>query len=413
MAWNTMSDRDPAIPMIPRPLPDVRDFALLAGLDAAVRGTLISSMPLSVYAAMGSAEMTSKVYLLAGIVALICGLLVPALTKVLPRRWTYTLGCLLYMSGMALAVQGSPVAIGMALAMNAVATVTIFVCFNAYVLDYIERADLSRSQSTQMVYAATPWAVGPVAGVWMHDFWEPLPFVVAGIFACCLLAVFWWLRLGNGKTITRAKRPALNPLGYLGPFFRQPRLVAGWMFAVMRSCGWWVYVVYLPIFCIEAGLGNKVGGVALSMTNALLFAAPFVSRIARRASVRRTVRVAFAGGAALFGVATVLSPLPWLSVGAIMCASGFLITLDVVGGLPFMMAVKPSQRTEMAAVYASFRDVSGIVTPGMAYLVLLVAPLPGIFAAAGAGFAIMYLIAGRLHPRLGVERPSRGRDLRA
>ena len=44
-------------------------------------------------------------------------------------------------------------------------------------------------------------------------------------------------------------------------------LIAGWMFAVMRSCGWWVYVVYLPIFCIEAGLGDKVGGIALSITS--------------------------------------------------------------------------------------------------------------------------------------------------
>jgi MFS transporter, ACDE family, multidrug resistance protein len=408
-----MSDHDPPFPLIPRPLPGVRDFALLAGLDAAVRGTLISAMPLSVYAAMGSAGLTSKVYLLAGIVALTFGLLVPAVTRVLPRRWTYTMGCVFYMTGMALAIQGSPVAIGLALALNAVATVTIFVCFNAYVLDYVERSDLSRSQSTQMVYAATPWAVGPVAGVWMHGYWQPLPFIVAGVFACCLLAAFWWLRLGNGKTIARAKGPALNPLGYLGPFFRQPRLVAGWMFAVMRSCGWWVYVVYLPIFCIEAGLGDKVGGVALSMTNALLFAAPFVSRAARRATVRRTVRLAFAGGALLFGLATLLSPLPWFSVIAIMCASLFLITLDVVGGLPFMMAVKPSQRTEMAAVYASFRDVSGIVTPGVAYVVLLVAPLPGIFAAASVGFVVMYLIAGRLHPRLGVARPSRGRPARA
>jgi len=33
--------------------------------------------------------------------------------------------------------------------------------------------------------------------------------------------------------------------------------------------------------------------------------------------------------------------------------------------------------------------------------VLLVAPLPGIFAAAGLGLGAAYLIAGQLHPRLG------------
>ncbi|MFE3836664.1 hypothetical protein [Pseudogemmobacter sonorensis] len=58
-------------------------------------------------------------------------------------------------------------------------------------------------------------------------------------------------------------------------------------------------------------------------------------------------------------------------------ASFFFVVLDVVGGLPFLMSVKPSERTEMSAVYSSFRDVSGIMTPGAAWLVLFVAPLPG------------------------------------
>jgi MFS transporter, ACDE family, multidrug resistance protein len=72
------------------------------------------------------------------------------------------------------------------------------------------------------------------------------------------------------------------------------------------------------------------------------------------------------------------------------------------------MSVKPSERTEMSAVYASFRDVSGILTPGAAWLVLFVAPLPGIFVAAGVGLLASWAIAGRLHPRLGAQRPSRG-----
>ena len=87
-----------------------------------------------------------------------------------------------------------------------------------------------------------------------------------------------------------------------------------------------------------------------------------------------------------------------------MAAAVFLVLLDIVGGLPFLMAVKPSERTEMSAVYSSFRDVSGILTPGAAWLVLLVAPLPGIFAAAGAGLLTAWVISGRLHPRLGAAR---------
>ena len=106
--------------------------------------------------------------------------------------------------------------------------------------------------------------------------------------------------------------------------------------------------------------------------------------------------------------AGLLSVLPWATVALTMTASIFLVMLDVVGGLPFLMSVKPSERTEMSAVYSSFRDVSSILTPGAAWLVLWVAPLPGIFVAAGLGLLASWAVAGQLHPRLGVLRPSRG-----
>lgn len=390
------------------PVPKVQNFALLAGIEAAVRGTLISVMPIAVYDAVGSAETTSIAYFSAGIFSLIWGLFVPWWTRFIPRRWMYTLGCCLYLVGMALATIGTGWSLTVAVMTLSIATVTTFVCLNAYILDYIDRESLGRSQSMQMVFAAGPWAVGPLLGVWLRSIWQPLPFIVAGLFAVALLTTFWILRLGNGKQITRAKGPAANPLAYLGKFFQKPRLIAGWLFAVIRSCGWWVYVVYLPIFCIESGLGDKVGGVALSLTNALLFISPLILKIARRATVRRSVRAAFAGGMLAFFAAAALSPLPWFTVLLCMVASVTLVTLDVVGGLPFLMAVKPSERTEMSAVYSSFRDVSGILTPGVAWLVLLVAPLPGIFVAAGAAMACCWAVAGRLHPRLGVARPSRG-----
>ncbi len=391
------------------PTPKVQNFALLSGMEATVRGTLISAMPLAVYDALGSAEATSAAYFAAGLVSLIWGLFVPWGTRFIPRRWMYSLGCGLYLLGMALAMLGQSWSLALALMTLAMATATTFVCLNAYILDYIDRQNLGRSQSLQMVFAAGPWAIGPLLGVWLRSIWAPLPFIVAGSFAIALLTVFWILRLGNGKQIARAKGPAANPLAYLGRFFAQPRLIAGWLFAVVRSCGWWVYVVYLPIFCVEAGLGDKVGGMALSLSNTMLFASPFILKLVRGASVRAGVRLAFALCAVAFFSAALLSPLPWLAVLACMAASVFLVTLDVVGGLPFLMAVKPSERTEMSAVYSSFRDVSGILTPGAAWLVLLVAPLPGIFVAAGAALAGCWVIAGRLHPRLGIMRPSRGR----
>lgn len=406
--------QSPFLPAAARPnagkpsAPKLHHFAILAAMDAMVRGTLISTIPIAAYDAFGTAQGLSQVYLVAGILTLIWGLLVPRMTQIWPRRWVYVGGCVLYLGAMALFVTGTELSVQLGILVMGMATVTCFVCLNAYVLDYVARADLGRTQSLQMVYAAAPWAIGPLSGVWMRSVWDPLPFLLAAGLAFAQLSIFLVLRLGNGRQIARAKGPALNPLAYLGRFFAQPRLIAGWLFAVIRSCGWWVYVVYLPVFCIEKGLGDTLGGALLSVSNAMLLASPYMAALARRFTVRRTLRAALAYTAALFVAATLLSPWPIAAAGCLFLAAFGLVMLDVVGGLPFMMSVKPSERAEMAAVYSSFRDVSGIATPAMAWVVLAVAPLAGIFAAAGTAFALAYGIAGRVHPRLGIPRPSRG-----
>lgn len=386
------------------PTAGVQGFAILSALDSAVRGMLVSVWPLAMYRALGDAGVVSRVYFIAGIVTLAAGLLVPWAGRVVPRRWLYTGGVFLYLLGPGLAGFAPPALVPVAYTLTAIGTVTIFVCLNAYVMDYIARADLGRGETLKLFYSAVSWSAGPVLGVWLMGIWRPLPFLVAGFAALVLLAVFWAMRLGNGRLIVRARAPAPNPLAYLGRFAAQPRLIAGWIFAVIRSCGWWVYVVYLPIFCIQNGLGDRVGGIALSFSNGFLFLAPVMLRWMQRRTVPQAVRSGFLG-AAIFFVAAVAGEF-WapLAVASLIVATLFLVLLDLCGGLPFLMAVKPSERAEMAAVYSSFRDVSGILTPGAAWIVLLFAPVSGIFAVCGAGLLAAWAVAGRLHPRLGAPR---------
>ncbi|WP_209427198.1 MFS transporter [Pararhodobacter sp. SW119] len=389
--------------------PSARAFATLSGIEALVRGTLLSVLPLALYSQLGDARTVSAVYLAVGVTSLVFGLLLPWINRVVPRRWLYTFGAGLYVLGCGLGSMGGLFVIP-ALLFCTLATVTCFVCLNAYVLDYIAKVELGRTETLRMFYSAFAWSAGPVTGVLLWQVWAPAPFLLGGAFALVLIGVFWWLRLGNGKLIARARAPAPNPLAFLGRFAAQPRLIAGWMFAVLRSCGWWVYIVYLPIDAIENGLPERLGGTAVSLTNALLFTTPLILRWVQRGSVRRAVRTGFLMASAGFLLAGVL-PVPVAVVASLVLASCFLILLDVAGGLPFLMAVKPSERTEMAAVYSSFRDVSGILTPGIGTLVLLVAPVQGLFVAAGAGLLAMYWVAGQVHPMLGIAAPLR-RSLR-
>ncbi len=393
------------------PAPSVRGFAILAGTEAIARGILISVFPIVMYDALRDARIVSEVYFAIGALSLLIGLLVPYLIRFVPRWWVYVTGALMFVSGAAVTVLETPGAAVAGLALTTFATATTFVCFNAYVLDHVARIELGRFETSRLFYSAAGWTAGPALGTLLYSLWRPAPFLIATAAALAMLAIFLVMRLGNGKLITKSRRPPANPLAYFGRFIAQPRLVTGWIFAVVRSCGWWVYIVYLPIFAVQNGLGHQLGGIALSITNGALFLSPLMLRFMQRSSVRMAVRTGFLMSGVLFVGATLVSGFPAGAVGLLMAGSIFLILLDVAGGLPFLLAVKPSERTEMSAIYASFRDVSGIATPGVAWLVLLVAPLSAVFAAGGAGLLGTWVLARKLHPRLGrarisIERPN-------
>lgn len=191
-----------------------------------------------------------------------------------------------------------------------------------------------------------------------------------------MLAAFLFMRLGNDRLITRAKAPPPNPLAVLGRFFARPRPVAAWFFATIRSGGWWAHGVYLTIFAVQAGMGDQIGGTLQSITNVALFLSPVMLRWMQARPVCHAARTGFSMAATLFLLAV----------------------------LPFLMAVKPSEQTEMSPICSSSRDLSGILTPGIAWAALLVAPISGIFTVAARAPFGAFPIAGRRHPRLGTSR---------
>lgn len=386
------------------PAPSVRGFASLAGLEAITRGVLISVFPVAMINVLKDPALVSSVYFLVGVLSLVIGLLVPFLNKLIPRRFLYIFGILFYIVGNFLAISGTQTAIVSALALNFFATVIIYVCLNAYVLDYIARIELGKSETLRLFYSALGWTLGPVLGVFLWRWWPPSPFIFSAASAFILLLVFLYMRLGNGKHIVKARTPAVNPMAFMGRFVEQPRLVVGWSFAVIRSCGWWVYVVYLPIYAVTNEYSDQLSGILLSITNAGLFLSPFMLKWVRRHSIRYAVKTGFFISGLLFVMACVFGELPSVALGLLLLASLFLILLDICGGLPFLMALKPSERTEMSTIYSSFRDVSGIITPGVAWIVLLYEPVYGIFGVVGGACLVAWRLASKLHPRLGQQR---------
>jgi MFS family permease len=396
-----------------RPIPPgVPQFALIAGLEALVRGSTLAAFPLLMYRAWGSAQTVTELYFVVGILSLLTALAVPVLAQRLQRRWVYVLGLTLYLLCAGFGMLGGKW-VTLALLCNTMAAATSFVCFNAYVLDHVAKTEFARLESLRRFYGGLGWVVGPTLGVQLLPLWHGSPFLMAGLGAAAILFYIYQIRLGNGRTISRQARSASHPWVYLQRFFLQPRLIGGWLFAVMRSCGWWFYFVYVGIFAVEQGLGDNVGGIATSLANMGLFGAPLLFRWVQHRTLRHAMRTGFLVGGACFILATLASPLPWATVALLVLGSYCLVLLDVCAGLPFLMSVKPSERTEMSAVYSSFRDVSGILSPGLAWAVLHFSGVSGVFAAGGCALLLAWWVAGQLHPQLGVPAALRERPARA
>jgi hypothetical protein len=385
--------------------PGVEGLALIAGTEAVVRGTVLSAFPLLMYRALGDASRVSAFYFAVGIVALASLLLVPLLVRRFRRPLVYRGALALYLIAAVCGLIGGAL-IPVALLFQSVAAATGFASFNAYVMNHVPKAELSRLESLRLLLGGIGWTIGPALGVLLIGLWPGAPFVVTAAFSILLLWLLKRMNPGQDPVIQRATRRKADPLAIILRFLAQPRLVAGWTFTLVRSCGWWVYIVYVGIFAVENGLPDTIGGLATSMANAGLFLSPLMLRWVRARSVRDAVRAGFLGCGLCFVLASLLAPFPWLAIAALLLGSLPLITLDISGGLPFLMSVKPSERAEMSAVYSSFRDVSGIVSPGVAWLVLTVAPLPAIFGVAGLAMIGAFMVASRLHPRLGEARPT-------
>lgn len=388
----------------------IRQFAFLAALEATARSLLISVYPILMYRSLGDAKKVSEAYFAIGLAALAVALLTPWIGRFVPRRFLYTgAGATMFSASMA-GLFGGLKLIPLAVAMNAMALVVLTIVLSAYLMDFIERTAMGRNEATRLIYSGLAWSVGPYLGVWLMDRYPSAPFVLSGVASVVQMAWFWYLRLGDGKVVAKATKPPANPFAFLPRFFRQPLLVAGWTFAVMRSVGWAIFMIYLPIYAVEAGMDSSIGGLSMSIANAFLFLTPVVMRLLSATTVRTMISVGFAGAGALFISATLFAGAPPAAVTLLIAATVFLVSLDVTGGLPLLMSVKPSERAEAAAVYATFRDASAVISPGFARVILAFGPVPAVFGACGLALIGCAALARRLHPRLGRRRPARARE---
>ncbi len=352
-----------------------RSLAMLCGLEGLGRAIMVGLMPLVALEVLGSKQAVTNAYVGGGCLALFVTLNVGRLESWMPRRWVVTGGLLslVVAANFFLFVDNWLLAIGIGLV--AVAAGVFSVCLALFIMEYIDKRDFVRNESRRMFNNGLAWTVGPTLGLWLYtSVDERLPFIVAIGAALVSVGFFWVLRLGPNPVLVKSRSRAPSPMRNIPRFFRQRYLRIAYAVTVVRGMFWVSFFVYAPIYVIEAGLSRFWIGIMISSVSALLVFSPVVERMAARYSARRVIILGFViiglglTGLAAIGDARLLGLPVWMAaaIGATM--------LDVLGNIPFMRMVKPRERLPMTTVFSTWRELSSLVAPGLAALVMLVAP---------------------------------------
>jgi MFS family permease len=276
---------------------------------------------------------------------------------------------------MTILILGEGMIMALGIGLQQAAASLFSVCLSLYIMDYIGKQDLIYTETRRMLYAGIVWMVGPSLGLWLWGnaaSWAP--FMLTVIAAASMLSYFWYLRLGHGQGIQKARSHSVNVLKIIPRYFKQRSLRIAYWITMSRSIFWVTLFIYGPIYVIEAKLPAWVAGGLLSLVSALLLISPLIRRFAERVGTRPTIIIALVlVGSSMSILYVIGEPKP---IGLIFWVSAALggVTLDVLGNIPFMRMVKPRERTEMTMIFSTWREGSQLLTPLLVSIVLLFAP---------------------------------------
>lgn len=376
-------------------------FAILFAWESLARATLATVIPLQAFALLGSAQRVSLLYFGVGLCGVAGSFLIPGLVRRIRRRLVYSLGAVLLAGAAGSLASGTLAGQAVGMMLRVLGTACLATCLNLYIMDYIERRQLIRSEPLKMFFAAGAWTVGPGVGVylWTHvAHW--VPFAVSALSALSLLGYFWFLRIIESPAVRPAHSSPPSPLRNIRRYFSQPRLLLAWLLVLGRSSWWSMFFIYAPLYAVTSGLGDLAAGLIVSAGNAVLLASPLFGWFANRIGVRRMLITAFAVVGVLTLAVLIAARAPWFAVGLLLAGTLAMVALDAVGNIPFLRAVRRHERPEMTQVFGTYRDVGDLAPPAVFSLLLKFFALPSVFAASGISMLVFAALARFLPKRM-------------
>ena len=362
---------------------------------------LLSVIPLQAYALMGNVQDTSLLLFAVSIGGIIAALTLPVLIRRIGLYPSYLFSCAMMLLSACLMMVEQLWFFSAGLFCHVFAIAAAEVTLSIYVMGRIPRAQITSFEPLRVFFNVSALTIGPFLGVYLQSqILHQLPFVSTIVFM--LIALIWFRVLGLQRTSIPASRsPSVNPLKYLPRFFAQPRLRLAYALVLARS-GWWtMFIIYVPIYAAESGLGELTGAALVSIGTAWTLSVPFWGWVARHYGVRKLMMLGFSTSSALTFLVYLVTDLPTIaSVLLVVCALGATM-LDGVGNVLFFRAVRSGERAQMTAVFVTYRDTGQLMTPGLFAILLSYFALPVVFSTAalwmaGAAWLCRY-IPRRLH----------------
>ncbi len=376
-------------------------FFVLFTLEPLYRSIIVTVVPLMALERFGSAKGVSIFFFVLGVLGVGMSLSVPWLVRHLSRRGTFWLGVGAGVASMLLFIHNELWSFCAGMALHLFAASCIDVTLNLYWMEHVRRQDFGRVEPVRMFFLAFSWSLGPFLGVYLRTTIDPAaPFLVGTLVIILLGGFFLYRRLSEGPAIAGKRAPITNPFRYLPRFFSQPRMTLVYLLSGMRS-GWWnMYFIYVPIFCVTAGLGEAMGGALVSIAVSFVMMTPLMRGTLQRYGIRRVLWVGYAGaGSVTICIGTFIG-MPHLAVALILAAALFAMLTDSVGNTLFYRAVRSWERSAMATVFMSYRPISALAFPGVYSGVLAIFPLPAVFILTGVGMLATSLMTRFIPARM-------------
>ena len=384
-------DLNPLFWLRPSRKPGAAAFAILFALDSTARASVVTVLYLQAKDLGFTDRHVTLLTNVASLSSLVFSFLAPFLILRYRRRWVYTGGIMLGMLGTVALSTATVSGEILALTLRALSSVTINVSLMLYVMDFIPRHQMVRSEPLRLFSACLPWGLGPWIGVELYKSFGPAGTAVMSFAAyAVLMAYFWYLRISDNPAVAAARKAPPNPFANVQRFVSQPRLMLGWFVAFGRSAWWAMFFVYPTLYLRNNAVDDSWSGAVTGAGNILLLLTLPIGWLARRTGIRKPIVTAFLAAGAL----TLLVPITWhiVPLTAVLFLAGamFVVALDALGTIPFMRAVRSYERPQMTALFGTYVYFSDLL-PGLAYLFLQgYFDLRSVFVACG----LLTLVAG-------------------